>query len=132
MLQAGDIVTVRRFGDTAWVIRRREPDGRYRVVCRTTTPRCPDTRGYFYRGRVVGEGDITAVITPAPTFEVGTTLMHDGKSYVVAADNGDSITLTVPATRRALQGYGVLHVPAGNRIAISKADLVLQKELVAT
>ena len=111
MLQAGSIVTVHRLGDTAWVIKCREADGLYRVICRTTTPRWPKTRGHFYRSRVVGEGDL-ALVAPAPVYEVGTTLEHEGVQYTVAADLDEHVELIVPPSRFRLK-RGALHVPGG-------------------
>ena len=63
---------------------------------------------------------------PAPTYEVGDAIEHDGLSYIVAADLGDHVELTVQATRFPLRGGGALHVPGGNIITVAKSDLTLE------
>ena len=121
MIAPGALVTVRQYGLTAWVVERREA-GRWHVVSKGI-----DDRGRaVYFGRVAGEGDI-ALITPAPVYEAGTTVEHNGMQHVVASDNGDSITLTVPDSRRPLRGGGHLHIAAGNTITLAKSDLALEE-----
>ena len=124
MLQTGTIVTVHGLGDTLWAIKCREADGRYRVICRTTTPRWPKTHGHFSSSRVVGEGELT-LVAPAPVYEAGSTLAHEGVQYTVVADLDEHVELIVPASRRPLRGGGHLHIAAGSTLTLNKADIVI-------
>ena len=74
---------------------------------------------------MVGEGDL-ALVAPAPTYEAGTTLEHEGMSYTVAADLGDHVELIVPNTRSPLRGGGALHLSGGNTTTVAKSDLTLE------
>jgi hypothetical protein len=63
--------------------------------------------GAVFSSRTVGKGDMV-LIAPAPTYEVGDAIEHDGLSYTVAADLDDHVELTVQATRFPLRGGGAL------------------------
>lgn len=120
-MMAGALVRIYKQGDIAWVLDRRMPDGRWKCVSKLV-----DNMGHqSFSSRTAGEREMV-VVQDAPTYQVGTTVEHKGKSFVVVADNGDSLTAIVPASRRPLKGGGYLHVPAGNRIELPKSDLTLE------
>jgi hypothetical protein len=122
MIAPGAIVRVYLQGDTAWVVRGKTLDGsRWRVTCKDVD--APNRAALS--ARVVGEGDIV-LIKPAPTYEPGSTITHNGVAHTVARDLGDEIELIVPASRFPTKGGDHLLRPAGNHVTIPKSDLVLE------
>jgi hypothetical protein len=101
MIGPGAIVVCRKTGATAWVAERHLSGGQWKLVSKAV-----DHRGRaVFSGRIAGEGNVV-LIAPAPVYQEGATVEHNGVQHVIAADNGDSITLIVPATRRPLRGGG--------------------------
>jgi hypothetical protein len=118
----GAVVTCRQTGDTAWIIRAPAREGRaWHLIGKIT-------RGsrVAYTARVAGIGDL-ALVKPAPTYERGNTLEHEGVRYEVRRDLSDTVELVVPAmsfrTRRSGSRY---RLPGGNTMTVGKADLVLE------
>ena len=122
MISPGATVVCNRTGAVLWVVKAPAPDGRWYLTGKQVVGSGRAT----YRGHVAGARDIT-VIRDAPTYEVGATVEHNGLPHIVAADNGDSVTLDIPASRFPLKRGGHLHIAAGNTTVIAKSDLVLEK-----
>ena len=122
MIGPGAVVVCRQTGAVAWVVHSRMANGQqWKLVSKAV-----DHRGRaVFSGRTAGEGDVV-LIAPAPTYEVGDAIEHDGLSYTVAADLGDSVEAVVPSRPRPLRGGGHLHIAAGNTITLSKSDLTLE------
>lgn len=120
-ISAGAIVTVRQFGNVAWVVHRRVADGRFKCIGKAVD----DRGGEALSSRTAGEGDVM-LITPAPIYEAGTLIERGGVQYTVATDLGDHVELIVPATRFPLKGGGALHLPGGNTITVAKSALTVE------
>jgi len=75
--------------------------------------------------RIAGAGDVT-LITPARSYTPGSSITLDGVRHEAISDNGDTITLEVPASVYRAQAGINLQRSAGNTIAIAKSDLVLE------
>jgi hypothetical protein len=114
----GDICRYRG-GDIAYVVRGCDPYGRW--LC--TAKRIDRTRKSAFSLIQAGEGDLVVAV-PRPTFAPGTAMMHEGLTCVVERDDGDLLTLNVPAHTHQTRAKDGLHVPA-SRVEISKADAVL-------
>ena len=121
MIAPGAIVVCRQTGAVAWIVERQEADGRWRVASKEI-----DDKGReVFNSRTAGQGDLV-LIAPAPVFEPGAEIEHDGMQYTVIRDCGDSVELLVPPRRFPLKGGEHLHIPAGNAASIPKSDLVLE------
>jgi hypothetical protein len=121
MVNVGDICVCRQTGAQLWVVLGAEPNGRWRLIGKRT-----DQRGHkrLYDGRTAGEGDLT-LVTPAPIFEPGSTVEHDGQTLKVLSDDIDSVVFEVPASRFLTRGGEHLHISGGtNTTRIHKADLL--------
>ena len=121
MIAPGALVLRRQTGAVAWVVHSRMADGRFKCISKGV-----DRVGHqLFSSRTAGPNEIV-LVRDAPTYEAGTTVEHNGKSYTVASDNGDSLTLIVPVTRRPLRSGGYLRLAAGNLTTVSKSDLTLE------
>ena len=121
MISPGAIVTCRQTGSVAWVAKSAAPDGYWYLIAKQM-----DDRGRSaFIARTAGVGDIT-VVTPAPNYEIGATVLYEGQSCIVAADLGDDVELVLPASRIPLRGSGALHIPGGNTTCVGKADLTME------
>ena len=125
MIAPGAIVKIRspllrelNGDDTAWVVERQEPDGRWRVCCKAV-----DRQGRaIFSGRTASEGHLV-LVAPPRVYQAGETVERNGLSYAVARDLGDAVELVAPTTRRPLKGGGALHIPGGNTPRSQRAIL---------
>jgi hypothetical protein len=118
-IEIGDIVTYRFTGSIAYVVRGRDPMGRWLIVAKQT-----DLAGRSaYTLRQAGEGDVT-VVAVRPTFSPDAEIMHGGIACRVLHDDGDFVTLSVPRHTVPLRGDGNLVVPDGT-VEVAKSDVVL-------
>lgn len=114
----GDICRYRG-GDIAYVVRGRDPYGRYLCTAKQVNQTCRSALACIQ----AGEGDLVVAV-PRPTFAPGTAMIHEGLTCVVERDDGDFVTLSVPACVHEMKGGGGLKLPP-SRVEISKADAVL-------
>jgi hypothetical protein len=120
MIQPGAIVTVRQTGSARWVAKRREPDGRWRVISKAT-----DGRGrQRFSARIAGEGDLE-LVTDAPIFAVGASVTVNGREATVLEDRGETVTVFVPEKNYPHPTGVSLRVPASQADA-DKSDIVLE------
>jgi hypothetical protein len=119
LINIGDVFTYRFTGSIAYVVRGRDPSGRWLIVAKQT-----DLAGRSaYALKQAGEGDLT-VVTVRPTFSPGATIMHEGLTCNVLHDDGDLLTLSVPEHTVPLRGDGNLLVPLGT-VEVAKSGVVL-------
>jgi hypothetical protein len=122
MISPGSVVRVWQTANTAWVVVRPWPDGRLYLLTKSV-----DDAGHAsYTARVAGRGDVIEV-SPAPVYQPGQTVKHDGIPYEVIVDKGDAVEMLVPQSRFVTAGGSRLKMPAGNHAEIAKSDLVLGK-----
>lgn len=117
-INVGDICRYRG-GDIAYVVRGRDPYGRYLCAAK----RVDRTRKSAFTCIQAGEGDLQVAV-PRPTFAQGTALRHAGQTCMVEWDDGDWLQLSVPADVHQTKGKDGLSLPP-SRVEISKADAVL-------
>ena len=122
-ISPGAIVTCpRATGTILWVcVGKYDDDIRWKLRSRRT-----DNLGRTDLSSCVsGAGDIR-VIREAPTYAPHTIIEHEGKFCEVESDDGDSVSLLVPAHSRPLADRkSALHYEAGHRITLNKGELVL-------
>ena len=117
----GALVTCRQTGTVLYAVVAQTGDGRWRLRGKRV-----DHKGRSdFTGRTAGAGDIT-VIREAETYEPASVIEHNGRFYEMAADNGDSVELIVPASSRPLTGGGAVRLAAGNATTVAKSDLTLE------
>jgi hypothetical protein len=118
----GSVVTCRWTGAQAWVVKARAGEGR---MLHLISP-IVNSLGVpvAYTSHTAGIGDVE-LITPAPTFEPGQSLMHEDVTYEVIADHGDEVEVLVPASSVTLRDSARLRYPEGNTKAIAKCDIAL-------
>jgi hypothetical protein len=121
----GALVRVRKFGDRAFVVRRRDelhPE-RWRVISKAVASDGV-RRGELFSGMTVGSGDVV-VVKPAPTYSPGTQVKFNGGTAEVISVNGDTVTLAIPPARFKTRAGDHLHVPPSQAV-VEVADLVLE------
>lgn len=118
------LVRIRRLGDSRWIFVRREFDARWTCVSKAVIGR---SHYQHLTTRSVGAGDIVVVRDP-PSYQPGDSIERAGIRYTVNRNLGDSVEVTVPASRGTLRGGGFLALAAGNIAVIAKSDLVLEEE----
>jgi hypothetical protein len=121
MISVGAVVTCRQTANVAWVARRKLDDGRWLLIGKAMDQHGRAT----YSSRTAGEGDLQEV-TPAPSYEEGTTITFESAPHTVQRDLGTEVELIVPANRHAHSSGVTLHVAGGNIITVSKADITLE------
>ena len=104
-----------------WVVHSRLGD-RYKCLGKTSVGRNHDE---VLTARIVGEGD-AVLIKAAPTYTPGQTVTYNGVPHTIVRDDGDTVTLEVPASRYQTHGGDHLHIDAGNDIVVSKCELVMK------
>jgi hypothetical protein len=120
-ISPGCICTCRQTSTILYTVEGRAPDG---VRWQLRSFRVSHQGNTLPMRREVGEGDIVVIRDP-PSFSPGEMVEHDGVSYEVTSDNGDSVTLVVPQTSRPLRHGSALCIEAGHRVIVDKSDLVL-------
>jgi hypothetical protein len=121
MIEIGDLVRCKS-DDKVWVARAKDPYGRWRLIGKQV-----DGRGRVaYTARTAGEGDCET-ITPAPRYEVGSTLTYGGLLCLVIKDDADGfVTLQTPERSSSpLRGGGRLRLVSGN-VEVARSALVLE------
>ena len=115
MISPGAIVRIYRTGDTAWVVRGRTLSGRWKCISKAVDFR---GRAGAFTSFTAGEGDMVLIKDP-PTYTAGMVVERDGMEHTVLADDGEFVTLLVPASSFPLK-RGSVRYEAGNTTMISK------------